>query len=57
MSFRVGDKTDSVQRCVPRQDGGFMIVARKGATGSSADEMREGERVIIANGIARRPGQ
>lgn len=57
MSVRTAEKTDCVSRCVQRQDGGWMVVTRKGASGSSPVEMREGESVIVANGIARRPGQ
>lgn len=56
MSVRVGEKTDTVIRCVPRQDGGFLIVTRKGASGSSPVELTEGSHVVVSNGIARRPG-
>lgn len=55
MGQRTAEKTDTVSRCVPRQDGEWMIVTRKGAAGSSPVEMAEGAHVVVANGIARRP--
>lgn len=57
MAVRAGQKTDSVARCVPRQDGGFLIVTRKGASGSSPIELHEGANVVVRNGVALRPGQ
>lgn len=57
MAVRIGEKTDAVARCVPRQDGGFLIVTRKGASGSSASEFHVGAHVVVRNGQALRPGQ
>lgn len=57
MSVRLSEKTDCVARCVPRQDGGFLIVTRKGASGASMSEFHVGAHVIVRNGQALRPGQ
>lgn len=55
MAVRNAERSDSVARCVPRQDGAYLIVTRKGAAGSSPVPMDEGSHVVVANGIARRP--
>ena len=54
MSVRVNPKSEPVLRCVPRQDGGYMIVTKKGS-GSSPVPLHEGAAVIIRDGQAVRP--
>lgn len=55
MAVRVTEKAETVARCVPRQDGGYMVVTLKGASGASPDPIPEGARVLIRDGVARRP--
>jgi hypothetical protein len=55
VGVRVAEKVDFVKRCVPRQDGGWMVVTTKGAAGSSPEPIHEGARVLIRGGIAVRP--
>jgi hypothetical protein len=50
VSVKTKDKADTVTRCVPRQDGGFLIVTRKGASGYSPSEIHEGASITIRNG-------
>jgi hypothetical protein len=57
MAPRSATKPDTVTRCVPRHDGGWMIVTRKGGSGVSASEIPEGARVMIRDGQAVRAGQ
>lgn len=54
MSARVTVKTETVARCVARQDGAYMIVTRKGNAGSSPTEIPEGTAVVIRDGHAVR---
>lgn len=54
MAARVAPLTDSVVRCVPRQDGGFLIVTRKGNSAVSLSEIPEGAHVILRDGQAVR---
>lgn len=53
MAVRVAPKTDVVLRCVPRQDGGYLIVTRKGGSGSSPRPFAEGARVTIRDGVVQ----
>lgn len=53
MAVRVAPKSDVVLRCVPRQDGGFLIVTRKGS-GSSPRPIEEGAHVLLRDGKAER---
>lgn len=39
-----------VVRCVPRQDGGYLIVLPKGETAVSAKPLSEGASVTVQNG-------
>lgn len=48
-------KPQTVARCVPRQDGGYLIVTAKGGSGSSPNPIPEGARVIIRDGLVERP--
>ena len=54
MSTRVGPLTDSVERCVARHDGGWLIVTRKGKHAVSPTEIPEGAQVVIRDGQAVR---
>lgn len=54
MSVRVAPLTDSVARCVPRHDGGFLIVTRKGKSAVSLSEIPEGAHIVIRDGQAMR---
>jgi hypothetical protein len=54
VAVRIAPKSEPVLRCVPRQDGGFMIVTKKGS-GSSPVELHVGAAVIIRDGVAVRP--
>lgn len=42
----------TVARCVPRQDGGYLITTLSGAAGSSPKPLSEGVQVIIRDGLA-----
>jgi hypothetical protein len=54
MAVRITPLTETVGRCVPRQDGGYLIVTRKGRSGSSPHEIPEGAAVVIRDGLAVR---
>lgn len=43
-----------VAKCVPRQDGGFMVITRKGLSATSPTEIPEGSHVVISGGRAER---
>jgi hypothetical protein len=49
---RPSTQPDTVVRCVPRQDGGYLIVTRLGASGSSPFALAEGSRVRVVDGKA-----
>lgn len=55
MAVRVAPATEIVARCIPRQDGGWMVVTRKGNAGSSPTEIPEGTQIILRDGKAERP--
>jgi hypothetical protein len=57
MSAQTKVKSEVVARCVPRQDGGYMIVTRNGSAGSSASEIPAGAWVTIRDGLAVRSSQ
>lgn len=57
MATKSTEKPDTVTRCVPRQDGAFLIITRKGLSGRSDSEIREGAHVIIREGVVRSTGQ
>lgn len=50
---QVNTKPDTVARCVPRQDGGYLIVTRKGGSGISPRPFAEGARVTIRDGVVQ----
>ena len=50
-------KPEVVSRCVARQDGGWMVVTRKGRSGVSLTEIPEGAAVVIRDGQAVRPAR
>lgn len=52
--MRISEVTDTVARCVPRHDGGWMVVTRKNASGVSLSELPIGSSVIIKDGKAER---
>lgn len=54
MAVRVAPKTEAVARCVPRLDGGYLILTRKGS-GSSPVELPVGSAVVLRDGLAVRP--
>lgn len=54
MSVRVAPKADYVTRCVPRQDGGWMVMTRKSGSASSPKQIPEGTAVVVRDGIAER---
>jgi hypothetical protein len=54
MSVRVAALTDIVIRCVARQDGGWLVVTRRGKSGVSPTEIPEGAQVVIRDGQAVR---
>ena len=49
VSLRTSSKSEPVLRCVPRQDGGYLIVTRK-ASGSSPVPLPEGAAVLVRDG-------
>lgn len=51
MSQRQNDKPDTVERCVPRQDGQFLVITRKGRSAVSIDEVAIGSHVAIKDGL------
>lgn len=53
MSVRVAPKTEAVLRCIPRHDGGYLIVTKKGSAVSPV-EIEAGAHVVIADGKAER---
>jgi hypothetical protein len=57
MAPRITPKTETVARCVPRQDGGYLVVTRKGEAGSSPHEIPEGVPIVIRDGLAVRINQ
>ena len=57
MAVRVAPLTEIVARCIPRQDGGWMVVTRKGNAGSSPSEIPQGAQVIVRDGKAERLDQ
>ncbi len=52
--MRVAEVTDTVARCVPRHDGGWLILTMKGSHGVSPSEIPLGTRVLIKDGKAER---
>lgn len=50
----VAPVTDTVARCVPRQDGAFMVLLRSGTVSVSTVQLPEGARVRIERGRAVR---
>lgn len=54
MSVRVAPKADPVARCIATHDGTWMVVTRKGASGSSPIEIPIGAFVVIRDGQAER---
>lgn len=57
MAVRVAPQTETVRRCVARQDGGWMVVTAKGNSAVSPTEIPEGARIVIRDGQAVRSGQ
>lgn len=55
MSARVAPITDTVARCVPRHDGGYLIVTRKGKSAVATSDIPEGAHIVIRDGLAERP--
>ena len=55
MNARLSEKSETVARCVPRHDGGYLVVLRSGGSAVSAEELPEGARVVIREGRACRP--
>jgi hypothetical protein len=54
MSVRVAPLSQTVARCVARQDGGFIVVTRKGHSAVAPEELPEGARIVIRDGQAVR---
>lgn len=54
---RLPEKSETVARCVPRHDGGYLVVLRSGGSAVSAEELPEGARVVIREGRAERPSR
>lgn len=50
-------KPEVVERSVPRHDGGWMIVTRKGNAAVSLQPIPEGVRIAIRDGRAERISQ
>ncbi len=57
MSARVSPKIETVARCVPRHDGGYLIVTRKGSSAASPEQIPEGSLVVIRDGQIVRPNR
>lgn len=57
MSVSTTDKSDSVKRCVQTHDGAYLIITRKGASGSSPIPYHEGASVLVRNGVIQKPVQ
>jgi hypothetical protein len=54
MASRISLLTETVARCVPRQDGGYLIVTRKGKSAVATSEIPEGAHIVIRDGLAVR---
>lgn len=57
MASKVSALTETVARCVPRQDGGYLIVTLKGRSAASTETIPEGARIVIRDGQAVRAVQ
>jgi hypothetical protein len=55
VSARNTRKTESVARCVPRQDGGWLVVTLSGRSAVAFEPIPQGARIIIRDGRAMRP--
>ncbi len=44
----------TVSRCMPRHDGGYMILLNGGGSASSPTPIPEGARVVVKGGVASR---
>lgn len=51
---RLAAVSETVARCVARQDGGWLIVTRKGKSAVSLVELSEGAHIVIRDGLAVR---
>lgn len=54
MASRLAAMTETVARCVPRQDGGYLIVTMKGRSAASTEIIPDGARIVIRDGQAVR---
>lgn len=55
--MRVTEVTDTVERCVCRQDGGWLVTTRKGNHGVALEQIPIGSSVVIKDGKAERKFQ
>lgn len=44
-----------VERCIPRIDGGWMVLTRNGPSAVASREIPEGTRIVVRDGKAYRP--
>lgn len=54
MTSRRFDNRQTVARCVPTQDGNWLVITTTSNTASSPVELPEGARIRITGGIATR---
>lgn len=54
MSARRKDGPTTVVRCVPRQDGQWLVLTRDGRNAVSLTEIPEGARITVRAGQAER---
>lgn len=54
MSARVAPVSETVARCVPQQSGSWIIMTTKGKHGTYHEEIPEGSRIIIREGVVER---
>lgn len=48
------ETSTTVARCVPRQDGQWLVLTRDGRNAVAFSELPEGARVVVRAGIAER---
>lgn len=54
MSLRDAPVTDTVSRCIPRQDGSYWVITRSKRHAVATEELSEGGRIVIRDGKAER---
>lgn len=55
MGRRLTEKSQAVERCVPIQSGGWLVVTGRGASGVSPEFVEVGTSVLIRDGLVILP--